>query len=89
MFYNILFGQPSMTGFCIYLYPAYKIPCYWEKGSPKYFWKSSIDFGFNYCISKCSIYLYEKTVFAFNKSEIRIIPDFGIAVGIYLKDTSN
>ena len=86
VFYNFIPEQPSLAGPCIYFYPAYKIPCYWEKGTPYYFWKSSLDIGFNFCISRFSIYLYEKTIFAWHESKIKVIPDFGLAVGIYFKD---
>ncbi len=42
--------------------------------------------GFNFCISRLSIYLYEKTIFAWHESQIKVILDFGLAAGIYFKD---
>lgn len=85
------FNLPTyqLNGACVFLYPLYQIPIFFQHCEPYIKWKSAIDFGYNLTLaSVISVYPYVRSIFYWTEKDTRFALDFGFSIGIYLHHNS-
>ncbi len=89
VYYDPWFSQypTSMHGLCLYLYPMYELPFYWNSDEKFVNWKCAADIGVNIiAMDIITIYPYMRDIIAWTKDGVKVGMDFGIAIGVYLPD---
>jgi hypothetical protein len=73
----------NLTGTCLYFYPMYLLPIMFNYQPLYYKWKSAWDIGYNFCFEYLSLYLFQRNIFLFSAKEFKVVPEIGLAIGMY------